>query len=902
MDSPLIATKLYVPKPRRGIVDRSRLIQRMNRAAQSKLTLISAPAGFGKTTLLAKWLASAGGGSVAWLSLDKTDDELTAFWSHLVAALTAANPAEADGFSDLLAPGQKVDDSFLAKLLNQLAAQPSHITLVLDDFHVIGQPEIEAGLSFLLEHLPANVHLVISTRADPALPLGRLRARGEVIEVRSADLRFTAEETAAYLNGTMGLGLAARDVAALGERTEGWIAALQLAVLSLEGRRDASAFISGFAGSDRYIVDYLLEEVLQRVPDEVRDFLFRTCFLARLNGSLCDAVTGDNGGRAMLDALDRQNLFVVPLDDRRHWFRYHHLFADVLLAHLPDRVIEELPTLHRRAGGWYELQGDRREAISQLLAGGDFERAAELMELALPEAQKNRGEAVIKGWMRALPVELVRARPVLGMGFVGALASLGELAEVESRLHDVERGLALFAAADGGQGAVVVDRGQLDRMPAAIELYRTALAQSRGDLPAMIQHAQRVLELAPPDDQVSRAAGSSLLGIAYWTMGSLSQARPLWAAGRDGLERAGHIADMLGVTVALADISMAQGRLGDAQHVYEHALERAAAGGVPGPRGTADMHAGLAALHTERGEMNLARQHLLECQALGELAGLPQHPHRWRVAAAHMRQVEGDLGGAAALLDEAVRLYVGDFFPNVRPVAAIRARVWIAQGRLEDAARWQRDSGIGIDDALSYIREYDHTTLARLLMAQNADEDAVSGLLDRLLAEATSGGRTGSIIEISLLQALARRRDAGLSLNALERALSLAEPEGYCRVFVQEGQPMAALLKLAAKQRIAPNYARRLQAAIGSPEGKPEVASGLVEALSARELDVLRLLRSELSGPDIARELRVSENTMRTHTKNIYEKLGASNRRSAVRCAEDLGLFAHLAGSKPAPQ
>ena len=429
------------------------------------------------------------------------------------------------------------------------------------------------------------------------------------------------------------------------------------------------------------------------------------------------------------------------------------------------------------------------------------------------------------------------------------------------------------------------------------------MAQARGDMPGMIEHARRVLELAPPDDHVSRAAGSSLLGIAYWSAGNLEQARPLWLEGRNGLERAGHIADALGVSVALADISIAQGRLGEAKQVYEHALELAANRGVEALRGTADMHAGLTELHSERNEMQLARQHLMKCQELGELAGLPQHPYRWRVAAAHLRQLEGDLDGAVALLDEAVRLYVGDFFPNVRPVGAIRARLWIAQGRLEDAGRWRRESGVGIDDELNYLREFEHITLARLLIAQNAPGEATV-FLGRLLEEAIKGGRVGSVIEISILQALAQWRssDATASLAALERALSLAEPEGYARVFISEGQPLAALLKRAAKRHIVPNYARRLLAAMGPSEARPASHPDLIEPLSERELDVLRLLPSDLGGPEIARELRVSENTMRTHTKSIYEKLGVNSRRSAVRRAEELGLLARKSAPQPTPR
>jgi LuxR family maltose regulon positive regulatory protein len=664
----------------------------------------------------------------------------------------------------------------------------------------------------------------------------------------------------------------------------------------MQGREDVTSFIAGFAGNDRYVFDYLVEEVLERQSDDVRSFLLGTCFLDRLSGQLCDAVTGRSGSKRTLDALYRANLFVVPLDDRREWYRYHHLFADVLISQLDADAREQLPLRHRRASDWYEQHGDRFEAIQHALAGECFERAAELIELAIPDMQRNRGEAVISGWLRMLPNELVRTRPVLGIGFVGALVSKGEFDGVEDRLRDVERGLAAIAEAGtrsrdtSAHGVVVVDENQLGRLPGAIELYRAALAQVRGDVPGTINHAQRVLELAPPDDHLGRAAGSGLLAIAYWSRGDLEAARISWTDCRSGLQRIRHIADALGASIALADIHLVQGHLREATQVYEQALQLATAQGGHVLRGTADMYAGLSELHRERNELHAAHQQLSKSQELGELAGLPQHPYRWRVAMAHLRRDEGDFDGAVALLDEAERLYVSDFFPHVRPVAAMRARVWISQGRLEEALRWKSDRGLGVGDELSYLREFEHITLARLLLAQNTIDDDAPGFLERLLEEAIHGSRTGSVIEISVLQALAHR-GATEALIPLERALSLAEPEGYVRLFVEGGERIAALLKAALKRGIAPAYTRKLLAAFGPPETKAPAHPDLIEPLSDRELDVLRLLRSDLGGPEIARELRISINTMRTHTKNIFEKLAVNNRRSAVHRAEELNLL-----------
>ncbi len=421
MAGPLLETKFHLPRRRRGLVPRPRLSERLSRGAEAALTLVSAPAGFGKTTLLAQWLeaAPADGRSVAWLSLDQRDNDPALFWTYLVGALkTTAQGVGASALSLLQSP-QPPGEAALVALLNDLDALPNDVVLVLDDYHVIDARDVQDGMAFLLAHLPPQIHLVIASRADPALPLARLRGRGELVEIRAADLRFTPGEAAAYLNEMMGLALTAPDVAALEGRTEGWIAALQLAALSLQGREDTAAFIAGFAGDDRYIVDYLAEEVLQRQPEHVQQFLLQTSIVDRLGGPLCDAVTGQDGGKAELAALERGNLFLVPLDDRRRWYRYHQLFADVLQAHLRDEQPEQVPDLHRRASAWYEQNDEPSEAIRHALAAQDFGRAADLVELAIPAMRRSRQEAAVLGWLELLPDEVVRVRPVLSVGLPG---------------------------------------------------------------------------------------------------------------------------------------------------------------------------------------------------------------------------------------------------------------------------------------------------------------------------------------------------------------------------------------------------------------------------------------------------------------------------------------------------
>lgn len=904
---PLLEAKLAIPRRRTALVGRPRLRGRVGRGLEASLTLVSAPAGFGKTTLLTEWASGARDAehTVGWLSLDARDNDPAVFLAYLIAAAQAASPAVGARAAELLRSGEPVE-AILGSLLNDLGRAPVGVVVVLDDYHVVDSREIQDGMAFLLEHLPPRVHLVIATRADPPLPLARLRARGELVEVRAADLRFTREEVTAYLTGTMGLALDAGDVAALEERTEGWIAALQLAALSLQGRADPAAFISDFAGEDRYVVDYLVDEVLSRQPEPVRTFLRRTSVLSTLTGSLCDAVTGQDGGRTRLADLERSNLFLVPLDDRRHRYRYHHLFADVLRARLLDEEPTLVPELHRRASDWYERHGDRAEAFAHALAGGDVERGADLLELAIPALRRDRQDATLRRWLEALPDDVIRSRPVLSIGYAGSLMVRGEVEGVERRLRDAERWLDASGdaglGADGGpSGMVVVDHEAFAALPSAIAMYRAGLALLAGDVPGTMTHARRALDLAGEDDHVGRGAPAALLALAHWTGGELDDARRWYAEAIASLETAGHGSDALGCALALADVLVAQGRLGEAARLYERGLRRAEQAD-PVLRGAADMHVGLSEVCWERNDLDAARAHLQAGSDLGEAAGLAQNPYRRRLGLARMRLVDGDPAGAVELIDEAERVYAGDYSPDVRPIPAIRARVRLVQGNLGDALAWVRGRGLTSQDELSYLREFEHVTLARVLLAVHADQGTeasgdASALLARLEHAAADGGRTGSLIEILVLRALAADA-AGQSeaaLDAVRRAVTLAAPEGYVRVFLDEGPVLASLLRALARQVDAPPYTRDLVAALPRPgaEAVPVGRSrrqGPVEALSSRELDVLRLLATELSGPEIARALYVSLNTVRTHTKNVYAKLGVTSRRAAVRRAEELGL------------
>jgi LuxR family maltose regulon positive regulatory protein len=916
MSTPLLATKLYIPPPRPNVVLRPRLSERLNEGLHRKLTLISAPAGFGKTTLVSTWIASCRR-PVAWLSLDEADSEPTRFLAYLVAALQTIAPTIGEGLVGVFQSSQPPPpEAILTTLLNDIATVSDHFMLVLDDYHVIDARSVDLALAFLLDHLPPQMHLAITTREDPQLPLARLRARSQLTELRASDLRFTPAEAAAFLKQVMDLDLSAEDVAALERRTEGWIAGLQLAALSMRGRDDIGQFVRVFAGDNRYIMDYLIEEVLQGQPGTVRSFLLQTSILDRLHGSLCDAVSGQERGQAQLEALHRGNFFVIPLDDTRQWYRYHHLFADVLATHLREEQPDQLALLHRRASTWYAQHGLVADAIRHALAAQDFPRAANLVEQAWPVIRQSRQDAALLGWLGALPDEVLQVRPVLSAAYAHVLLSSGVFEGVENRLRDAERWLENTAhrrAQADAQAAemVVVDDEAFRRLPGTIALARAGLALAEGDLPATVEYAQQVLDLAPEDDELTRGGAAGFLGLAAWTSGDLETAHRTYAQGMASLHKAGNIADAINGAITLAAIRIAQGRLREAMRTYERALQLANSQSAPLLRGTADIYVGMSELERERNDLQAATQYLLRSQELGEHVGFPQNRYRWRVAMARIQEAQGDLSGALDLFDEAERLYMSDFSPNVRPIAALKTRVWLAQGRLAEALDWAREQVLSANDELSYLHEFEHITLARVLLAQytsNRAENSIldaKGLLQRLLQAAEAGERTGSIIEILILGALAHQMqgDIPAALVPLERALRLAEREGYIRLFVDEGVPMANLLQDALAHGTMPGYVEKILAAFperleardlrhaAQAAGLKTQASALVEPLSERELDVLRLLGTDLSGPDIARELMVSLNTLRTHTKNIYDKLGVNNRRAAVHRAEELKLL-----------
>jgi LuxR family transcriptional regulator, maltose regulon positive regulatory protein len=932
---PVLGTKLHVPTPRRQLVPRARLTAQLHGDPTSlpRLVLVSAPAGFGKTTLLAQWLASGDAvdtegapapqsGGVAWLSLDGGDADLRQFLTDLIAALQTATPEVGSEAVALLDTDRGfAADAILASLVNDLDAYAGPLVVALDDYHAIDTPAVHEAVTFLLDNLPPQVTLAMTTRADPPLPLPRLRARGELLELRAADLRFTAEEADVFLNQVMGLDLGLDLVEALEARTEGWAAGLQLAALSARGRTSpvgpgpggVAEFVEAFSGSNRFVLDYLVEEVLDRQPDEVRAFLLDTSVLDQLTGGLCDALTGRSDGQPMLETLERENLFVVPLDDERRWYRYHHLFADALRARLAARHADRVGELHASASRWLAENGLLADAVRHAIASGDHEHTADLVELTLADLRRRRQNRTLRDWLVALPDDVVLRRPLLAT-FVGwRRLSEGDVDGVEAWLDAAEAGLDTTPPSTiptaGSLAEAARDReGEVRSLPAMIAVYRASVAQARGDVDGTVWHARRALALAGPEDHFPRGAAAGFVGLAAWAAGDLGTAVDTFTEAVASLHAAGMVADELGATVVLANMWLARGRPVEARRLYERAL--AAAERHPGPvlATTGDLHVGLADVLREQGDLDDAAKHLQTARELGEGASLLENRHRWYTTMAGLLQAQGDLDGAIDMLEQAEPLFLPGFFPDVHPIPAAKARVRIAQGSLADAWEWSRVRQVNPGDRVTYLAEFNQLTLARLLVAQHrgdpdADQRSVVtgealGLADRVLAAAQAADRGGSLIEALLVRAAARAAagDLDAALEDLGRALADGVPAGYCRLFLDEGEPMVELLHAAASR---PDLAGSQEAAgllrasghdQTQPPAVPAVPPG-PEPLSEREVGVLRLLATDLTGPEIASQLFMSVNTFRTHTRHIFTKLDVNTRRAAVSRAGELNLL-----------
>jgi LuxR family transcriptional regulator, maltose regulon positive regulatory protein len=906
----LLATKLHIPRPRPGFLARPRLLERLTEGTGGALTLVCAPAGFGKTSLLGDW-ARRSQRPVAWLSLDGGDSDPARFWRYIAAALDELRPGVGQRVDALFQGAQPPLETVLTVLVNDLAEGPEEVVLVLDDLHLVETPPVHEGLAGLLERLPPQLRLVLASRADPPLPLARLRAGRQLVELREADLRFSPEETAALLRMAVGRELPEAAVAALGDRTEGWAAGLQLAALSLQGHADISAFVEEFSGSHRYVLDYLTEEVLDRQPEPLRAFLLETSLLERLSGPLCDAVTGRADSQALLEQAERAHLFLHPLDEVRGWWRYHHLFADLLGVRLQRERPDRVEGLHRAAAAWHEAQGLADEAIGHALAAGDVTWAARLIERQL-DARLLRWEGVtLQRWLAALPAELVRSRPRLALAQARLALISGRLEAVEGPLEAAELALAV-AADEPYEPSVGRAASLLANLPAAIALQRAGLAYLRGDADQMIASARRALAALGEGEWMLESFTRWYLAEAEWLAGRLAEAEAAMASAIVRWRAASHrapAAAALGYH-GLGLVQRDRGRLEVALATYREALAVAADPDGPAPQVAGVACVGMAGVLYERDELDAALQYATDGIPLCRQLVFTTPLANGLVTLAWIRHHRADRAGALDAIATAERVQLSPAVVGLlNPVPAERARLALAQGDVDAALRWVRTRGLTAEDEPGYPREREYLVLARVLIATQAPERAL-GLLERLHAPAAAQGRTGSIIQMRALQALARSAsgDRAGALAALAEALALAAPEGYLRVFVDEGSPMAALLRrlLADRRQERPatidapqEYLARLVDAFeqaGLPVRVPVrrggvVVAGLVEPLTERELEVLRLLAAGAPNRAIAKELVVSLDTVKRHLSHLFGKLEVANRTQAVTRARELGLL-----------
>ena len=905
----LLAIKLHVPRPRPDLVPRPRLAKRLEEGLARGLMLVCAPAGYGKTVLLADW-ARSGEQPVAWLSLDAGDNDPARFWRHGVAALGQARPGLAERVGPLLGPPAPSSyDGLVTALINELTVRPEtgEVLLVLDDYHLIDSEAVHTSLGFLVEHQPPGLHLVLASRSDPPLALARLRGRGQLAELRAADLRFTTDEAAALLRqGTAvsGVALPETAVVALAARTEGWAAGLQLAGLSLRGRDDVAGFVAAFTGSHRYVLDYLAEEVLEHQSEQVRTFLLETSVLERLSGELCDAVTGRTGSQARLGQIEAAGLFLVPLDEVRGWWRYHHLFADLLRARLQAEHPGRVTQLHRNAAAWCEEHGLADDAIRHAVAAGEMTSAARLIEQHFDTVYYWRSEgATIRRWVSALSPDLAMSRPRLLLVQALMAATSNDLEAVEPFLGAAERAAAGAAgelAGDPFEPTAGRAGSMLVNVPALIALVRSYLAKLRGDAENTAAFARQVLAELGGGERLVESLAQWNLGTAEWLSGRLVAPERAFASSIAAWRTVGQGTMAAFGGYQLSQVQQAQGRLDAAVQTCEQALEFAAPPGQPAPAMAGPAYVGLAEVAYQRDELDAALRHATEGIALCRRFVYSAPLAAGLLTLAWIHEAMGDPARAREAMGEVGEASPGPAGP-LNPVPARRARLLLAQGDLVAAASFAQENGLGPDDEPDYAREPGYLVLARVLLVQDRPGQALA-LLDRLHVAAAAQDRTGSLIEIGALRALALTAsgDEAGAVTALAGALALACPQGHVRVFADEGAPMAALLgRLIAAQRtgraaaeVPLGYLARLQRAFGSRRpARDPVPSGIVDPLTSRELQVLEMLAAGRSNQAIASELVVTLDTVKKHVGHVLGKLGAGNRTEAVARARELNLL-----------
>ena len=918
MFSPLLATKFYIPQARLELVRRPHLQARLDMGLARKLTLVCAPAGYGKTCLVADWLSQIPATRVGWLSLDEGDNDPARFLTYLITAIQRAEPSAGErSIAMLHSPqlgGAKTlpAETLLNILVNDLFLIAEPVILILEDYHFIQAEPIHQYLNYLLDHLPANVHLYLVSRAEPPLPLALLRARGQLVEIRTNDLRFSEQETGEFLNQSMKLDLDEQKIARLSARTEGWISGLLMAAVSMQSRQDINTFIEDFTGSNRYIMDYLVEEVLRQQPEHIQQFLLFTCPLGRFCGELCDEIMAEAIGlleltvtepdlpasASILEALERANLFTVSLDERREWYRYHQLFADLLGKRLGQSYPTLIPRIHHRASYWFEQKGYTTEAIEHSFSAGDLEHTANLLELAAEPFLQRSESGHFLSWVEKLPEPLIEARP--GLGLFHALALIinsQKLEEIETRLIQIQK-------KDPG---VALD-GQADTLRALLKMLH-------GDIQNSLELARQALSKLSDSQVLFKSLATDTLGMCYVLGGDIPSAIQAFEEVLPLAQRSGNIMMYASVLSNLAGLQIVQGRLCMAWDNYQKilVLSTDSSGRRLPVAGKALM--GLGELAREWNDLETAAEYLSEAVEL-----LSQYVELGvifcYISLARVRHNQGKWESAWELLSKAQQLASESRSIQMddRLVEVAQAHFWILEGRFEQAHSWAQKRNLS-ENALARIRyeanllgydmlEPEYLSLARLLIAQGKPEQALI-ILAHLHAIDENKGRGRRLVEVLCLQAKANylKGDINTALSFLQHALTIARPEGFIRSFTDEGAPILHLLTFATRKGIEPEYASRLIDAMQANqlppapahipplfEKSPEVS--LVESLSNREVEVLQLVAQGLSNAEISARLVISLSTVKGHTANIYSKLGVNNRTQAVSRARQLGLLA----------
>ncbi len=885
----LLRTKFYIPSIRSNQITRPRLINLLNGGLDKTLTLVSAPAGYGKSTLVSRWLKETSISSV-WLSLDAGDNDPSRFLQYLLTAIQPVAPGIGSNLVDMLQSMQPAQfENVINLLTNELASTSDQFVLVLDDFHLINSEAVINIVLYLIEHLPYQKHLVLLTRIDPPLPLSRLRVRNQLVDIRADQLRFTRTEMTAFLKDMMGLTLSAEDLSAMETRTEGWIAGLQLAALSMQSSRDIHGFVSAFTGSHHYVMDYLVEEVLRLQPKKVSEFLLQTSILDHMCGPLCEFVIKSEeasvDGQAMLEALERMNLFVIPLDDERRWYRYHHLFADVLRKRVEQQYPHLLPRLHLRASQWYERNGFIPEAIRHALTAGDQDRAIQIIE-------QNGALILIRGELSNLPnwIKAVESRsqtrPWMYIFKAWLFVLTGPYERVEEMLQTAEK---LISSLEPDIG--------IQTMQGAIATVRSYRSNDKGEMSRAASFARQALDCLPDIDLVSRGlrtVATALLGDALSMNGELEYARQAYTEAKQIGQAAGDVHLVILVNSNLANILMEQGLLHQAAEIYTETLRIATR-----PDGRKLVTAGrvyeeLSQISYEWNHLETAIEQVHQSIELCKQWGNAGHLAVGSLRLARLEQVQGHPQDAMETMRAAEKIISEhQLAPKYSSwVKYALARLWIAQLNIEKAARILQESGITANNEIPYLREPEFMVLLRLLLIQG-DYDAALALSKRLLQKAETSKRTGRVIEVLVLQALIFQdsKDLEQALAVLNKALSLARPEGYIRTFVDEGEPMVRLLHQARSRQIETEYVTSLLSAVKEDTGTIPPAQLQNVPLTVREVEVLKLIEAGYSNQELAEKLIISITTVKRHISNIYTKLGVKNRTQAVAIGKELKLF-----------